>query len=144
MDKYDNLKLEKQLCFPLYAVSKEIIRKYKPLLDKIDLTYTQYLVMLVLWENKELNVKEIGDKLYLDSGTLTPVLKSLEAKNYISRNRSVNDERNLIISITEEGIQLKDDALEVPIEVSKCINLDEEDAAKLYSILYKILNSIEK
>jgi len=144
MDKYDNLKLEKQLCFPLYAVSKEIIRKYKPLLDKIDLTYTQYLVMLVLWENKELNVKEIGDKLYLDSGTLTPVLKSLEAKNYISRNRSVNDERNLIISITEDGYKLKDDALEVPIEVSKCINLDEEDAVKLYSILYKILNSIEK
>jgi len=144
MNKYDNLKLEKQLCFPLYAVSKEIIRKYKPLLDKIDLTYTQYLVMLVLWENKELNVKEIGDKLYLDSGTLTPVLKSLEAKNYISRNRSVNDERNLIISITEEGNKLKDDALEVPIEVSKCINLDEEDAVKLYSILYKILNSIEK
>ena len=139
MDKYDKLKLENQLCFPLYAVSKEIIRKYKPLLDKIDLTYTQYLVMLVLWENKELNVKEIGDKLYLDSGTLTPVLKSLEAKNYISRNRSVNDERNLIISITEE-----DDALEVPIEVSKCINLDEEDSVKLYSILYKILNSIEK
>ena len=144
MNKYDNLKLEKQLCFPLYAVSKEIIRKYKPLLDKIDLTYTQYLVMLVLWENKELNVKEIGDKLYLDSGTLTPVLKSLEAKNYISRNRSVNDERNLIISITEDGYKLKDDALEVPIEVSKCINLDEEDAVKLYSILYKILNSIEK
>ena len=144
MDKYDNLKLEKQLCFPLYAVSKEIIRKYKPLLDKIDLTYTQYLVMLVLWENKELNVKEIGDKLYLDSGTLTPVLKSLEAKNYISRNRSVNDERNLIISITEDGYKLKDDALEVPIEVSKCINIDEEDAVKLYSILYKILNSIEK
>jgi len=144
MDKYNNLKLENQLCFPLYAVSKEIIRKYKPLLDKIDLTYTQYLVMLVLWENKELNVKEIGDKLYLDSGTLTPVLKSLEAKNYISRNRSVNDERNLIISITEDGYKLKDDALEVPIEVSKCINLDEEDAVKLYSILYKILNSIEK
>lgn len=144
MNKYDNLKLEKQLCFPLYVVSKEIIRKYKPLLDKIDLTYTQYLVMLVLWENKELNVKEIGDKLYLDSGTLTPVLKSLEAKNYISRNRSVNDERNLIISITEDGYKLKDDATEVPIEVSKCINLDEEDAVKLYSILYKILNSIEK
>jgi len=97
-----------------------------------------------LWENKELNVKEIGDKLYLDSGTLTPVLKSLEAKNYISRNRSVNDERNLIISITEDGYKLKDDATEVPIEVSKCINLDEEDAVKLYSILYKILNSIEK
>lgn len=144
MDKYDNLKLENQLCFPLYAVSKEIIRKYKPLLDKIDLTYTQYLVMLVLWENKELNVKEIGDKLYLDSGTLTPVLKSLEAKNYISRNRSVNDERNLIISITEDGYKLKDDATEVPVEISKCINLDEEDAVKLYSILYKILNSIEK
>lgn len=92
-DKYDLLKLENQLCFPLYACSKEIVRRYKVYLDKLDLTYTQYIVMMVMWEDKELNVKELGDKLFLDSGTLTPVLKKLESKGYVTRERSKIDER---------------------------------------------------
>ena len=94
-DKYDSLKLENQLCFPLYACSKEIVRRYKVYLDKLDLTYTQYIVMMVMWEDKELNVKELGDKLFLDSGTLTPVLKKLESKGYVTRERSKIDERTI-------------------------------------------------
>lgn len=135
------LKLDHQLCFPLYACSKEIIKRYKPLLDKINLTYTQYITMMVLWEKKEVNVKELGDYLYLDSGTLTPLLKKLEQKGYISRIRSTIDERNLIISITEKGMNLIDIAKDIPIEISKCVNLNEEEAKELYRLLYKILNN---
>ena len=94
---YDKLRLESQLCFPLYACSKEIVRRYKPFLDEVDLTYTQYITMMVLWFNKSVNVKELGKKLYLDSGTLTPVLKKLEVKGYITRERSKEDERTLIV-----------------------------------------------
>ena len=97
MKEFDLLKLENQLCFPLYACSKEIIKKYKPFLDKLDLTYTQYITMLVLWEEKNINVKTLGDKLLLDSGTLTPLLKKLEEKGYIERKRSIKDERKLIV-----------------------------------------------
>ena len=117
MDKYDSLKLENQLCFPLYACSKEITRRYKPFLSKLDLTYTQYITMMVLWENRELSVKELGDKLFLDSGTLTPLLKKLESKGYLTRNRSVKDERNLIIKITDKGMALREEALAVPQEI---------------------------
>lgn len=144
MDKYDCLKLENQLCFPLYAAAKEIVRKYKPLLDRLDLTYTQYITMMVMWEYKELNVKEIGEKLFLDSGTLTPVLKTLEHKGYIKRNRDENDERNVIIHITESGNKLKDQALTVPEEIFKCIKLSEEEASFLYNVLYKILDCVKE
>ena len=102
MEKLDGLKLENQLCFPLYACSKEIIRRYKPLLNELDLTYTQYITMMVLWDKKEINVKTLGEKIFLDSGTLTPVLKKLESKGYIERNRASDDERNLIITITKK------------------------------------------
>ena len=112
-EKYEALKLNKQLCFPLYACSKEIIRKYKPYLDDIDLTYTQYITMMVLWEKKTVNVKTLGECLYLDSGTLTPVLKNPESKGYITRVRSNEDERNLVVSITKEGELLKDKALDI-------------------------------
>ena len=142
MEYVDYLKLDSQLCFPLYVVSKEIIRKYKPFLDKINLTYTQYIVMLVLWETKEINVKQLGEKLFLDSGTLTPLLKKLETKGYIERKRNKLDERNLIISITKLGIDLKNDAKDIPLEIGKCININNDDAIKLYEILYKILRSI--
>lgn len=138
----DSLKLENQLCFPLYACSKEIIRKYKPYLDELDLTYTQYIVMLVLFEEKNINVKTLGDKLFLDSGTLTPVLKKLESKGYIIRNRSDKDERNLIISITNEGLELKKKAINVPSKISKCFSLTEEEGKTLYQILYKILKQV--
>ena len=139
MDKYDCLKIENQLCFPLYACSKEIIRHYKPFLDEIDLTYTQYIAMMVLWEKKCLSVKKLGSCLYLDSGTLTPVLKSLEAKGYIRRYRSPEDERVLIAELTEAGGALRSQAVSVPSKMAGCITLQPEEAAVLYRILYKIL-----
>lgn len=141
IDNYDCLKLENQLCFPLYAASKEVIRKYKPFLDEISLTYTQYITMLVLWNNNNINVKELGEKLFLDSGTLTPLLKNLEQKGYIKRNRSNEDERNLIVSLTNDGIKLKDKAKDIPSKIGKCINLNENEAFELYKILYKILGN---
>lgn len=138
-DKYACLKLENQLCFPLYAASKEIVRRYKPLLDKLDLTYTQYITMMVLWDRKQTNVKELGECLYLDSGTLTPLLKKLEHKGYIERKRSPRDERNLIVHITEKGEQLKEEAVNVPAEMGTCISLEPEEAETLYRLLYKVL-----
>ena len=141
IDNYDCLKLENQLCFPLYAASKEVIRKYKPFLDEISLTYTQYITMLVLWDNNNINVKELGQKLFLDSGTLTPLLKNLEQKGYIKRKRSNEDERNLIVSLTNDGIKLKDKAKDIPSKIGKCINLNENEAFDLYKILYKILGN---
>lgn len=136
----DCLKLENQLCFPLYVCSKEIIKKYKPYLDKFDLTYTQYIALMVLWEEHDINVKSLGQKLFLDSGTLTPLLKKLETKGYVIRKRSDSDERNLIISITKKGENLKDKLKDIPSKVGSCINLDEREALELYKLLYKILN----
>lgn len=143
MKEYDSLKLENQLCFPLYVASKETIKKYKPFLDKIELTYTQYIAMLVLWEHNEINVKTLGEKLYLDSGTLTPLLKKLEEKKYIKRIRNEKDERNLIIALTDKGKKLKEEAKEIPIKMSTCLNLTKEEALTLYNILNKILKSEE-
>lgn len=140
--KYDVLKLENQLCFPLYACSKEIVRKYKPFLDEIDLTYTQYIAMMVLWEHKEINVKDMGAYLYLDSGTLTPVLKKLEQKGYVARKRDVQDERVLQITITEEGEALKEKAVNIPAKLGSCVSLEPEEAIKLHEILHKILKNI--
>ncbi|MCD8014477.1 MAG: MarR family transcriptional regulator [Lachnospiraceae bacterium] len=138
-DKYDMLKIENQLCFPLYACAKEIVKKYRPYLDEIDLTYTQYITMMVLWEHREMNVKELGKRLYLDSGTLTPLLKKLEGKGLVSRKRSVEDERNLIITITEQGMQLREKACKIPEAMGGCINLEQEEALTLYHLLYRIL-----
>lgn len=142
-DKYDAIKIDHQLCFPLYACAKEIVRRYKPFLDEIDLTYTQYIAMMVLWEEKEINVKALGKRLYLDSGTLTPVLKRLEQKNLISRQRDSKDERNLIVSLTAEGEQLKEKAVEIPQKMAGCVKLDEKDAAVLYRILHEMLQMFE-
>ncbi|MBO5620863.1 MAG: MarR family transcriptional regulator [Butyrivibrio sp.] len=141
-DKYESLKLSNQLCFPLYACSKEIIRKYKPYLDDIDLTYTQYIAMMVLWEKKTVNVKLLGECLYLDSGTLTPVLKKLESKGYITRERSSEDERNLVVSITPEGEKLKDKALSIPPSMGSCVKLTAEEYQVLYKLLYKIIGNV--
>lgn len=138
-NKYDLLKLENQLCFPLYACSKEVVRRYKPFLDEIDLTYTQYIVMLVMWEKSKITVKELGECLYLDSGTLTPVLKKLEAKGYVSRSRSKEDERNLDVTLTSQGKQLREEAVDIPSKVGSCIDLSPEEAVKLYELLYKVL-----
>ncbi len=112
--KYESLKLENQLCFPLYACSREVIKQYKPFLDELELTYTQYIAMMVLWEHNSVTVKELGQYLFLDSGTLTPLLKKMEAKGLISRKRDQEDERSLIVSLTPEGEALRERALEVP------------------------------
>ena len=136
---YDTLRLENQLCFPLYAASREIIKKYKPFLDELDLTYTQYITLMLLWEHKTMRVKELGEKLYLDSGTLTPLLKKLEAKGLITRVRSTEDERNLNVTITEEGEALKERAVEIPAKIVAYTDLSMEEAKTLYRLLYKIL-----
>ena len=141
--KYDVLRLESQLCFPLYACSKEIVRRYKPFLDEIDLTYTQYITMMVLWFKKKVNVKELGEELMLDSGTLTPVLKKLEGKGYITRERSKEDERTLIVSITKEGEDLKDKALSIPKKMSICLGIEKEQMDILYNLLYQVIKNIE-
>lgn len=143
-DRYDVLKLKNQLCFPLYACSKEIVKKYKPFLDEIDLTYTQYITMMILWEHKCMNVKDLGEYLYLDSGTLTPVLKKLEQKGYITRSRDSKDERVLNVTITEMGEKLKEQAVEIPAKIGCCVALEEEEAAQLYKLLYKAINCLTK
>ena len=143
LEEYVQLKLEGQLCFPLYVASKEIIRKYKPYLEDLDLTYTQYIAMMVLWEKGQVNVKELGASLFLDSGTLTPLLKKLEGKGYITRNRSKLDERNLDVVITEEGEALKEKASKIPYAIAKQVHLSPEEAGQLYRLLYKFLASME-
>ena len=140
----DSLKLKNQLCFPIYLCSKEIIRKYTPWLEEIDLTYTQYIVMMYFWEKEKSNVKEIGKTLLLDSSTLTPLLKKLESKGFISRVRSTIDERNLEIQITKKGRELKDKAKLIPKKMGKCIALSEEEATTLYSLMYKVLMNVER
>nr|WP_298054925.1 MarR family transcriptional regulator [uncultured Lachnoanaerobaculum sp.] len=140
--KYDSLKLENQLCFPLYACSKEIVRRYKTYLDRLDLTYTQYIVMMVMWEEKELNVKELGDKLFLDSGTLTPVLKKLEAKGYVTRERSKIDERTLIVTLTGSGKELREKAVDIPVGMRGCLKLSDEEMVQLRTMLNKILSDM--
>ena len=140
----DSLKLKNQLCFPIYLCSKEIIRKYTPWLEEIDLTYTQYIVMMYFWEKEKSNVKEVGKTLLLDSSTLTPLLKKLENKGFITRVRSTIDERNLEIQITKKGRELKDKAKLIPEKIGKCIALSEEEATTLYALMYKILMNVER
>lgn len=141
MDKkeYEQLKLEKQICFPLYAASREVIKRYRPYLDELDLTYTQYITMMVFWEEKKINVKELGKKLFLDSGTLTPVLKSLETKGYVHRYRSSEDERVLMVEVTAKGEELKEQAVSIPQSIAGCVTLEPEEALQLYRLLYKVL-----
>ena len=141
--KKDPLRLEAQLCFPLYACSRETIKLYKPYLDELDLTYTQYIAMMVLWEKKSVTVKELGAVLHLDSGTLTPLLKKMEAKGLLTRRRSTEDERSLIVSLTEQGEALRERAVDIPAKMSKCVNLEPEEARELYRLLYKLLQQAE-
>ena len=143
-DKYDVLKLDNQLCFPLYAVSKEIVRRYTPFLNEIDLTYTQYIAMMVMWEYKEVSVKELGKKLFLDSGTLTPLLKNLEKKGYVTRERSKTDERFLVVSITDAGMELREKAVDIPAKIGSCIRLEQQEAIQLYSIIKKLQCQFEE
>lgn len=139
MDKYRNLKLENQLCFSLYAASREIIRSYKPVLDQYNLTYTQYITLLVIWQDEEMTVKEIGQKLHLDSGTLTPLLKKLEKMELVSRIRDSKDERVVNIILTEKGRLLKEEMIDVPIEVFKNIGITQEEYFNLKNALDNLL-----
>jgi len=138
----DPLKLKNQLCFPLYACSREVIKKYKPLLDTVGLTYTQYIAMMVLWEKKSINVKSLGEHLYLDSGTLTPLLKKMETQGLVTRKRAVEDERNVIVTITEEGEKLKQKSSHIPLQMGECISLPPEEIQLLHKLLYKVLEKI--
>ncbi len=137
--KYEALKLENQLCFPLYACSREAIKLYKPYLDELDLTYTQYIAMMVLWEKQSVTVKELGEALYLDSGTLTPLLKKMEAKGLITRRRSEQDERSLIVRLTDAGTAMRERALSIPHRMAACVHLEPQEAQELYRLLYKLL-----
>lgn len=138
------LRLKNQLCFPLYACSKEVIRKYKPYLDEIHLTYTQYITMMVLWEKKNISVKELGEQLYLDSGTLTPLLKKMETQGLVCRERSARDERSVIVTITKQGEQLKSVAQDIPVYMGKCLHLSQDETITLYNLLYKVLGRVTK
>ena len=143
-NKYDCLLLKNQLCFPTYAVSNKIIRRYQPLLKDLDLTYTQYIVMMVMWEKEVVNEKDLVNALYLQANTLNPLLKKLEAKGYIGIKKDEGDKRNLKISLTNSGRNLKDKAVHIPASLAKEINLSEEEAIFFYKILYKILNETKE
>jgi len=138
----DQLKLDNQLCFPLYAVSREVIKQYKPFLDQLDLTYTQYIAMMVLWEEGKISAKALGDRLYLDSGTLTPLLKSMQAKGLVERRRNEEDERVLDVYLTPQGRALEERAAGVPTAMVKCMPLTPEEAKSLYLLLYKLLGGL--
>ena len=140
MDKYDSLLLKNQLCFPTYAVANKILRKYQPLLDKLDLTYTQYIVMMVMWEKREVNEKELCEALHLKTNTIAPLIKRLKEKGYINISKDKLDKRNLKIVITKDGEKLKEKAVEVPPSIAEEFNLSEEEARTLYKILYKVLD----
>ena len=141
-NKYDALLLDSQLCFPLYACAREVVKLYTPFLDAIGLTYTQYITMMVLWETPSVTSKQIGRRLYLDSGTLTPVLKKLEQKGLILRRRDESDERNLLVELTAEGEALKEQAVEIPPQIGACIRLAPEDALQLYTLLHRMLETM--
>ena len=139
-DRYEALRLDNQLCFPLYACAREIVKRYKPYLDAIDLTYTQYITMMVMWERRQATSKELGERLFLDSGTLTPVLKKLEEKGCVTRARDPGDERNLMVTLTDRGAALRDAAADIPGKMAGCLPLTPDEAATLYRILYKMLD----
>ena len=142
--KYECLNIKNQLCFPLYAVSHKVTKRYKPYLDELDLTYTQYITMMVLWDQEKISVKDLGKQLHLDSGTLTPLLKRLEKKGLITRQRYKDDERVLIVSITKEGMDLQEKAHTIPGRIGACLPLSKEENLQLYHLLYKILDDMEE
>lgn len=141
--KYDSLKLSNQVCFPLYACSKELVSQYTPYLKKLGLTYTQYIVMMVMWESVSISSRDLAAKVHLDYGTLTPVLKKLESTGYITRKRDPEDERLLILGLTDKGEAVKDEALKIPPCIASCVGLNEEEFKMLYILTYKALNNME-
>ncbi|MBQ9047997.1 MAG: MarR family transcriptional regulator [Solobacterium sp.] len=138
------LKLDNQLCFPLYAAARKVVNLYTPYLKPLGITYTQYLVFLVLWENDGQTVRDLCRRLYLDSGTLTPLLKKMEDCGYIVRERLPEDERCVRISLTDKGRDMKSAAAEIPLQVGSCIRLEPEEAMNLYNTLYKLIRSQEE
>ncbi|SCK02071.1 Organic hydroperoxide resistance transcriptional regulator [uncultured Clostridium sp.] len=143
MNKYEKIKLENQLCFSLYAASREVIKTYKPLLDKYGLTYTQYIAMLVIWEHEKITVKEMGQKLHLDSGTLTPVLKKLLAMELINKYRDKNDDRVVVVEVTEKGREMKNEITEVPEKMYCKFGNNIENAAELKRLLDNLLTTFK-
>ncbi len=142
-DPNEALKLKNQLCFPLYAAARRVTGVYTPYLKPLGLTYTQYIVFMVLWEQDGLQVSEIGEKLLLDSGTLTPLLKKMEAQGYLTRTRSKLDERSVIVTLTEKGKALKTQVGEIPLKAAQCVRLSPEEGQMLYKLLYKVLESTQ-
>ena len=141
-ETYEQLKLENQVCFPLYACARRIVNLYNPLLKPLGLTYTQYIVFMVLWEAKSATVGEIGKRLFLDEGTLTPLLKKMADKGYVTRERLKEDERVTKVTITKAGEDMKEECKDIPGEVAKCIySLDEKESLELYGLLYKLLEN---
>lgn len=143
-DPNEALKLKNQLCFPLYAAARRVTGVYTPYLKPLGLTYTQYIVFMVLWEQDGLQVSEIGERLLLDSGTLTPLLKKMEAQGYLTRTRSKIDERSVIVTLTEKGKALKTQVGEIPLKAAQCVRLTPEEGQMLYKLLYKVLDSTEE
>ena len=142
IEKVDCIKLDNQLCFPLYACAKEVVRLYRKPLESLGLTYTQYLVMMLLWENGEMTEGDLGKRLHLDSGTLAPLLKRLEKQELINRSRLESNERKLLITLTKEGEKLKQKALSVPNEMQGCIPLSNEELFQLKILLDKALSKM--
>lgn len=139
-NEVDLLHLDNQVCFPLYSASNAVVRAYRPLLKELDLTYLQYIVLMVLWKEKEINVKTLGEKLYLDSGTLTPLLKRLAAKGLVNRARSETDERVRIITLTAEGEAMENQARSVPETLIKNVNMSHDEMMQLKALCNKVLN----
>ena len=137
---YDLLLLKNQLCFPTYAAANKIIRRYQPLLKELDLTYTQYVVMMVMWEKEVVNEKDLVNSLYLQANTLAPLLKKLKQKGYITINKDNKDKRNIVISLTKEGKELKDKAVNIPLTLAQEPWLTVEEAKEYRRLLYKIIN----
>ena len=143
-EKYEALKLDHQLCFPLYTASRLVIQRYQPMLKELDITYPQYLVLMVLWEKDEVNLSTIAEKLQLQSNTLTPLLKRLQQRELLERKRSETDERNIVITLTEKGKALKDQACDVPAMLAEQLPLKEEEAKELYRLLYKMIGKMSE
>ena len=139
---YDQLKLDNQLCFPLYACARQITGAYTPYLKKLGITYTQYIVLLALWESGSATVGDLCRKLYLDNGTITPLLKKMEESGYISRSRSRQDERVVAVTITEQGWELRQRVKDIPFQVGGCIPLTHDEAFELYKLLHKLMLSM--
>jgi len=141
--EYPQLQLDSQLCFPLYACARKVIGAYTPLLKPLGLTYTQYIVMLELWEKEKVKVGELGHRLYLDCGTLTPMLKKMEESGWLTRCRCKVDERVVYVALTEKGRALREEVKDIPMKVGNCITLPQEEALELYRLLHKLLDSME-